>query len=33
MPHIKLSSDWWSVLVALFAAALVRLHLLPHIAW
>jgi len=29
----KLNSDWWAVIVALFAAALVRLHLMPHVIW
>lgn len=29
----KLSLDWWSVLIGLSAAALVRFGLLPHIPW
>ena len=33
MPTPKLSTDWWAVLVALVAAALVRFGLMPHIPW
>jgi hypothetical protein len=29
----RLSLDWWSVLLALFAAALVKTGILPHIPW
>jgi len=29
----RLSADWWAVLVALLAAALVKSGLLPHISW
>jgi hypothetical protein len=29
----KLSMDWWSVIVALTAAALIRFGVLPHIGW
>ena len=29
----NLSLDWWSVLVALGAAALIRFGLVPHIPW
>ena len=29
----KLTLDWWSVIAALGAAALIRLHILPHIPW
>jgi hypothetical protein len=29
----KLSLDWWSVLLALVAAALVKAGILPHIPW
>lgn len=29
----KLSLDWWSVLLALAAAALVKTGILPHIPW
>jgi len=29
----KLSLDWWSVLLALAAAALVKAGILPHIPW
>jgi hypothetical protein len=28
-----LNMDWWSVLLALAAAALVRAGILPHIPW
>jgi hypothetical protein len=28
-----LSVDWWSVLLALAAAALVKAGMLPHIPW
>jgi hypothetical protein len=27
------SLDWWSVIAALAAAALVRFNILPHIPW
>jgi hypothetical protein len=33
MAGFKMSTDWWAVLFALLAAALIRLGLLPHIAW
>jgi hypothetical protein len=29
----KLTLDWWSVIAALAAAALLRVGLLPHIPW
>ena len=29
----KLSLDWWAVIAALLAVALVRFNLLPHIPW
>ncbi len=29
----RLSLDWWSVLLALAAAALVKAGILPHIPW
>ena len=29
----SLSIDWWSVLLALLAAILVKLGVLPHIPW
>jgi hypothetical protein len=29
----RLSLDWWSVIVALAAAALIKLGVVPHIAW
>jgi hypothetical protein len=29
----KLSLDWWSVVLALLAAALVKAGVLPHIPW
>jgi hypothetical protein len=29
----NLSLDWWSVLIALSAAALIRFGLVPHIPW
>ncbi len=29
----KLSLDWWSVLIGMGAAALVRFGFLPHIPW
>jgi hypothetical protein len=29
----KLSLDWWSVIAALGAAALVKSGLLPHVPW
>jgi hypothetical protein len=29
----KLSLDWFAVLAALAAAALVRFNLLPHVPW
>lgn len=29
----KVSLDWWSVLLALFAAALVKAGICPHIPW
>ena len=29
----KISLDWWSVIVSLAAALLVRLGELPHIPW
>jgi hypothetical protein len=29
----KLTLDWWSVIAALAAAALVRFNILPHIPW
>jgi hypothetical protein len=29
----KLSLDWWSVIAALAAAALVRFNILPRIPW
>jgi hypothetical protein len=29
----RLSIDWWSVLLALLAAILVKLGVLPHIPW
>jgi hypothetical protein len=28
-----LSLDWWSVILALAAAALIRIGAFPHIAW
>jgi hypothetical protein len=30
---IGLTLDWWSVIAALGAAALVRFNILPHIPW
>ena len=30
---MKLSVDWWSVVLALAAVALVRLGVMPHITW
>jgi hypothetical protein len=30
---LGLSLDWWSVLAALVAAAVVKLGVLPHIPW
>jgi hypothetical protein len=32
-PKIGVSLDWWSVIAALAAAALVRFNILPHIPW
>lgn len=32
-PRTKLSLDTWAVLIALAAAALIRLGLLPRIPW
>jgi hypothetical protein len=32
-PRPKLSLDTWAVLIALAAAALIRLGLLPHVPW
>ena len=29
----KLTLDWWTVIAALAAAALIRFHILPHIPW
>jgi hypothetical protein len=29
----NLSLDWWAVITALCAAALVRFHMLPRIPW
>ena len=29
----KLSVDWWSVILALVAAALIRAGIVPHIPW
>jgi hypothetical protein len=29
----KISLDWWSVILALFAAALVKAGVLPSIPW
>jgi hypothetical protein len=29
----KLSLDWWSVIAALGAAAIVKLGVLPHVPW
>ena len=29
----KISLDWWSVIAALGAAALIRLGVLPHVPW
>jgi len=29
----RLSLDWWSVLIALSAAVLIRLGLIPRIPW
>lgn len=28
-----LSVDWWSVILALAAAALIRMDAVPHISW
>jgi hypothetical protein len=33
MGRWKLSLDWWSVVLALLAAALVKAGVLPHIPW
>jgi hypothetical protein len=30
---MKLSVDWWSVITALSAAALIKFGILPHIPW
>jgi hypothetical protein len=30
---IGVTLDWWSVIAALGAAALVRFNILPHIPW
>ncbi|MFM2124918.1 MAG: hypothetical protein RL328_1369 [Acidobacteriota bacterium] len=30
---MKLSLDWWSVIVAFAAVLLIRAGILPHIAW
>jgi hypothetical protein len=30
---IRVTLDWWSVIAALSAAALVRFNILPHIPW
>ena len=30
---MKLSVDWWSVILALTAVVLVRIGILPHITW
>jgi hypothetical protein len=29
----KLSLDWWAVIVALFAAILIKLGIVSHIPW
>jgi hypothetical protein len=33
LPPSGLNADWWSVLLALAAAALVKAGILPHIPW
>jgi hypothetical protein len=30
---VRLSVDWWSVIVALGAAVIVKLGVLPHVPW
>jgi hypothetical protein len=30
---MKLSLDWWSVILALAAVVLIRAGVLPHISW
>ncbi len=32
-PTLKISLDTWAVLLALAAAALIRLGLIPHVPW
>jgi hypothetical protein len=32
-PKRKLSLDTWAVLLALFAAVLIRLGVIPHVPW
>jgi hypothetical protein len=31
--NIRLSLDWWSVIAALAAAAVIKLGVLPHVPW
>jgi hypothetical protein len=33
IPKRKLSLDTWAVLLALFAAGLIRLGVIPHVPW
>jgi hypothetical protein len=30
---MRLSMDWWAVIVALAATLLIKLNVLPHIPW
>jgi hypothetical protein len=31
--RFALSLDWWAVIVAVISVALIKLNLVPHIAW
>jgi len=31
--RFALSLDWWAVIVAVTSVALIKLNLVPHIAW
>jgi hypothetical protein len=33
IPKRRLSLDTWAVLLALFAGALIRLGIIPHVPW